>query len=107
MSGIDPELQQRWAPLWDTLSKDRMFPKQFMPLIRLNFMKLADSKPLYLTLFGMNSDQLADFNHAFMMFGVRERQFGQFYKKIMEAINTDDSRMPLPDELLSLSFVDK
>ena len=42
-----------------------------------------------------------------MMFGVRERQFGQFYKKIMEIINTEDSQMPLPDELLSLSFVDK
>ena len=78
-----------------------------MPLIRLNFMRLPDGKPHYLTLFGMSSDQLQDFNHAFMMFGVRERQFGQFYKKIMEIINTEDNQMPLPDELLSLSFVDK
>ena len=107
MSGIDIEKQLKWAPIWDTLAKDRLFPKHFMPLIRLNFMRLQNGKPDFLMLFGMNSDQLDDFNTAFMMFGVRERQFGQFYKRIMEAINTDDGRIPLPDELLSLGFVDK
>ena len=54
-------------------------------------MRLPEGKAHYLTLFGMSSDQLTDFNHAFMMFGVRERQFGQFYKKIMETINIEDS----------------
>ena len=38
-------------------------------------MDLSQGPPQLLNLFGLNSDQLRDFNHAFMLFGVRDRQY--------------------------------
>ena len=86
---------------------DSAFPKPFLPLVKLNFMDQSQGSPQLLNLWGLNSDQIRDFNHAFMMFGVRDRQYGQFYKKIQEFVNLDEGFVPLAVDLLSLSFVDK
>ena len=77
---------------WDQLRRSLMnseFDNKYIPLVGLNFLQIEPNElvgcfPAYLKLFGLNSQNIADFNSAFMKFGVKSADYSKLYERAVE-----------------------
>lgn len=49
---------------------------------------------MHLHLFGLDSDQIRDFNAAFMEFGVHKKQFHDFYRRVSFKDEAEEQKSP-------------
>ena len=49
---------------------------------------------MHLHLFGLDSDQIRDFNAAFMEFGVHKKQFHDFYRQVSFKDEAEEQKSP-------------
>lgn len=107
VSTVDPAKAAEWVPILNRLEQDSSFPKMFLPLMKLNTLSYQAPFPRHLHLFGLNSDNIRDFNGAFMEFGVRRRQYHEFYRRVSTDFSScsDSGGASLPEKFFSLRLV--